>query len=239
MAQEYSFGRRVLMNDTLIVPTAIQNLDLSTVRERLLQKKGWTAEYADRLIEEYREYLALFYFHPGEELVPPTQDLDDVWHEHILDTRRYAEDCRMVFGRFIHHVPGLEQGTDRHAEGLSRTRRHWWQRFGRRHRHALSFQHNDSGGFDTVTLGSSCTSYMPPAQEHASFFDGWFSGGHSGGGGGGADFGGDSSTSSTDSGGAGDSASGSDGGSSGCSGGSSSCGGSGGGGGGGCGGGGN
>jgi hypothetical protein len=59
------------MNDTLIVPTAIQNLDLSTARERLLQKKGWTAEYADRLIEEYREYLALFYFHPGEELVPP------------------------------------------------------------------------------------------------------------------------------------------------------------------------
>jgi hypothetical protein len=207
------------MNDTLIVPAAIQNLDLSAVRERLLRKKGWTAEYADRLIEEYREYLALFYFHPGEELVPPTQDLDDVWHEHILDTRRYGEDCRMVFGRFIHHIPGLEPGTDRHAEGLSRTRRHWWQLFGRRNRHALSFQQNVGGGFDTVTLGSSCTSYMPPAHEHASFFDGWFSGGHSGGAGGGADFGGPSSTD----GGAGDSASGSDGSSAGCSSGSSSC----------------
>ena len=73
------------MDEALIVPTVIRNLDLSAVRERLIHKKGWTVEYADRLIEEYREYLALFYFHPGDELVPPTQDIDDVWHEHILE----------------------------------------------------------------------------------------------------------------------------------------------------------
>jgi hypothetical protein len=181
------------MDEALIVPTVIRNLDLSAVRERLVHKKGWTLAHADRLIEEYREYLALFYFHPGEELVPPTQEIDDVWHEHILDTQRYSEDCRVVFGRFIHHVPGLDHGTDRHTEGLHRTRRHWWQRFGRDRRHALSFRRNESGGFDTVTLGSSCTSYMPPAHEHSSFFDGWFSGGHSGGAGGGADFDGHSS----------------------------------------------
>jgi hypothetical protein len=179
------------MDEPLIVPPAIRNLDLGLVRERLIQKKGWTLEHAERLIEEYREYLALFYFHPGEELVPPTQELDDVWHEHILDTRRYAEDCQAVFGRFIHHVPGLEEGTDRHTDGLRRTRRHWWQRFGR---HRLSIRQNETGGFDTVTLGSSCSSYMPPPHEHASFFDGLFSGGHSGGAGGGADFDGQSSS---------------------------------------------
>ena len=150
--------RRALMDEALIVPTVIRNLDLSAVRERLVHKKGWTGAHADRLIEEYREYLALVYFHPGEELVPPTQEIDDVWHEHILDTQRYSDDCRVVFGRFIHHVPGLDHGTDRHTEGLHRTRRHWWQRFGRDRRHALSFQRNESGGFDTVTLGSSCTS---------------------------------------------------------------------------------
>jgi hypothetical protein len=210
------------MDESLVVPTVIRNLDLAAVRDRLIRKKGWTPDYADRLIEEYREYLALFYFHPDEELVPPTQDLDDVWHEHILDTQRYAEDCRRVFGRFVHHVPGLEHGTDRHADGLQRTRRHWWQRFGRDRRHALSFRRNESGGFDTVTLGGSCTSYMPPAHEHSSFFDGWFSGGHSGGAGGGADF--DGQSSSDDSGGGGDS--GSDGGGGSCGGGS--CGGGGG-----------
>jgi hypothetical protein len=206
------------MAKELIVPTVLRHLDLESVRKRLMKKKGWTAAHTDRLIEEYREYLALFYFHPGEELVPPSQELDDVWHEHILDTQRYAEDCQRVFGRFIHHVPGLEHGTDRHTEGLERTRRHWWQRFGRHRREKLSIRKNDSGGFDTVTYGSSCTSYMPPASDHASFFDGWFSGGHSGGAGGGADFGGHSSDSGSDTGSGGDSGGG-DGGGGGCGGG--------------------
>ena len=48
------------MDEALIGPTVIRNLDLSAVRERLVHKKGWTVAHADRLIEEYREYLALF-----------------------------------------------------------------------------------------------------------------------------------------------------------------------------------
>src|SRR6185436_10721057 len=126
--------------EELVVPAVIRDLDLEPVRKRLMRKKGWTSAHADRMIEEYREYLALFYFHPGEELVPPSQDLDDVWHEHILDTQRYSADCQRVFGRFIHHVPGLDQGTDRHTEGVQRTRRHWWQRFGWHRRDRLSFR---------------------------------------------------------------------------------------------------
>ncbi len=38
------------MDEQLVVPTVIRNLDLTSVRERLIQKKGWTAEYADRLV---------------------------------------------------------------------------------------------------------------------------------------------------------------------------------------------
>ena len=36
------------MHEALVVPTVIRNLDLSMLRERLIQKKGWTADYADR-----------------------------------------------------------------------------------------------------------------------------------------------------------------------------------------------
>jgi hypothetical protein len=220
------------MAEELVVPTVIHNLDLEAVRKRLITKKGWTSAHADRMIEEYREYLALFYFHPEDELVPPSQDLDDVWHEHILDTQRYSEDCQRVFGRFIHHVPGLEHGTHRHTEGLERTRRHWWQRFGRHRRDKLSFRRNDSGGLEMVMLGSSCTSYMPPASDHGSFFGGWFSGGESGGAGGGAEFGGhatdgNSGSDSGDAGGGGDSGGGDGGGGDGggCGGGGGGCGG--------------
>lgn len=176
------------MSEELTIPTTIRELDLDAVRRRLVEKKGWTVAHADRMVEEYREYLALFFHHPGEELVPPSQDLDDVWHEHILDTQQYTRDCDRVFGRFVHHVPGLDHGTDRHAEGLHRTRRHWWQRFGRHRQKQLTVGRDADGHLDVVTLGSSCSSYMPPAHEHSSFFGSLFEGGHSGGAGASAGF---------------------------------------------------
>ena len=174
------------MSEQLSIPTEIRNLDLDTVQRRLISKKGWTEQHAARMVEEYREYLTLFYHHPGDELVPPTQDLDDVWHEHILDTQRYASDCDRMFGRFIHHVPGLEHGTERHTEGLQRTRKHWWQLFGPERRRQLTVRRNEQGTVEAVTIGGSCSSYMPPAHEHGGLFGDLFAGGHSGGAGGGA-----------------------------------------------------
>ncbi|NJN86389.1 MAG: hypothetical protein HC881_08865 [Leptolyngbyaceae cyanobacterium SL_7_1] len=40
------------------------------------------------------------------QLVPP-DDIDQVWHYHILDTQKYATDCQHLFGYFIHHFPYL------------------------------------------------------------------------------------------------------------------------------------
>ncbi len=31
--------------------------------------------------------------------------VDKFWHQHILDTRKYAEDCERIFGFFFHHFP--------------------------------------------------------------------------------------------------------------------------------------
>ncbi len=41
--------------------------------------------------------------------------MDEVWHAHILDTRRYAADCDCVFGEFIHHYPYFGLG-DKHGD---------------------------------------------------------------------------------------------------------------------------
>ena len=35
----------------------------------------------------------------------PTSLMDEVWHFHILDTKRYAVDCKRLFDRFLHHRP--------------------------------------------------------------------------------------------------------------------------------------
>ena len=34
------------------------------------------------------------------------QDL--FWHLHILDTRQYIEDCKNIFGYYLHHNPFTE-----------------------------------------------------------------------------------------------------------------------------------
>ena len=57
-----------------------------------------------RAIADYLEFLYLVDRHPHSRLVP-TIEVDEVWHHHILDTRKYAEDCQTLFGRFIHHAP--------------------------------------------------------------------------------------------------------------------------------------
>jgi len=58
-------------------------------------------------IEEYKRFLILKMDNPGVPLAP-TDIMDKAWHIHILDTKRYAEDCEKMFGRFLHHRPSYE-----------------------------------------------------------------------------------------------------------------------------------
>lgn len=52
--------------------------------------------------------------HPGESIIPH-KEVDEVWHMHILDTRKYAADCENIFGHFLHHFPyfGMRGAHDR------------------------------------------------------------------------------------------------------------------------------
>ena len=55
----------------------------------------------------------------------PSEVVDDLWHEFILDTRHYEVFCRRAFGQFLHHSPAvvLAGGQKQQNEGL---RRCWW-----------------------------------------------------------------------------------------------------------------
>lgn len=54
----------------------------------------------------------------------PSQVVDDLWHEFILNTREYEAFCKKAFGRFMHHTPAVVLGSVRQANaGL---RRCWW-----------------------------------------------------------------------------------------------------------------
>jgi hypothetical protein len=65
---------------------------------------GWTENRALIAERDYKRYLAVTKVFDGYQPVP-NGDIDRFWHEHILDTRRYAADMEDLLGYFLHHYP--------------------------------------------------------------------------------------------------------------------------------------
>ena len=85
----------------------INALDLAPIKFKLMDTEeghGWSREYADRIETEYKRFLTLLVKHP-EASIAPSKEVDKFWHGHILDTMKYAEDCKNVFDYFLHHFP--------------------------------------------------------------------------------------------------------------------------------------
>lgn len=115
----------------------VKNLDLSSVKEKFLSRKGfwWKLRNdADNIENEYRQFLFLIASNRGKTVVPWSQNLDDFWHEHILDTKKYQDDCQSLFGEFIHHNPHLPKGTTAHDNATADTRQMYRDTFKRQRR---------------------------------------------------------------------------------------------------------
>jgi len=74
---------------------------------RLERKHGISAAEARKRVIAYKQFLALKAASldiDATKLSPPPL-IDRVWHEHVLDTKRYAPACLTAFGHPIHHDP--------------------------------------------------------------------------------------------------------------------------------------
>lgn len=110
------------MNARLAVWLKIVDLDLSLVRTNLQSRRYWDASKDIKKIDkEYRLFLYLIATNPRQMIVPWSDDLDELWHEHILDTKKYREDCYTIFGRFIHHNPHLPKGSNKQVQHFQKT----------------------------------------------------------------------------------------------------------------------
>lgn len=75
-----------------------------TFARRLARDNGWTDDYTSRVVEEYRRFLFLA-VHAGH-VVCPSEDVDQAWHQHLVDSRSYWEDlCGTVLRQPLHHAP--------------------------------------------------------------------------------------------------------------------------------------
>ena len=86
-----------------------RQLDLSPIAYQLMKSRSgavWTKAQTVKAIAQYLAFLYLTDCYPDRQLVPSVE-VDRVWHCHILDTSKYAEDCQFLFGYMIHHFPYL------------------------------------------------------------------------------------------------------------------------------------
>ena len=83
-----------------------------TFLHRLCRENGWTAEYGRQAIDEYKRFVYLAMVSPMP--VTPSDDVDQVWHLHLLYTRSYWNDMQAILGQPLHHGPtggGQDEGT--------------------------------------------------------------------------------------------------------------------------------
>jgi hypothetical protein len=99
--------------------------------DRLARENDWSPRHAQRAIEEYRRFifLATVAGHP----VTPSDQVDQVWHLHLLYTRLYwSRFCAEVLQHDLHHQPtvgGPEEGR-KFARWYERTLASYRQYFG-------------------------------------------------------------------------------------------------------------
>ena len=82
---------------------------LKLVSLERLQEHG---KFSDDDIADYKRFLAIRAaisqaVNPQAMLISPTDDIDAVWHAHLIDTCSYKTTCELLLGKngFIHHDP--------------------------------------------------------------------------------------------------------------------------------------
>jgi hypothetical protein len=88
---------------------------------RLASENGWSMSFAARAISEYRRFLYLTAV--AGHHVSPSDQVDQVWHLHLLYTESYWNRlCRDVLGMPLHHYPSTGGTAEREKFDL------WYRR---------------------------------------------------------------------------------------------------------------
>ena len=114
----------------------IKSIDFTQLKEKLMdpnEGKGWSKDECNDLELLYKDFLVLMLKYPEKSIVPTTM-IDEFWHAHILDTRKYHEDCKLIYGEYLHHFPyfGLRGESDKKdlEDSFTATKKLWVSEFG-------------------------------------------------------------------------------------------------------------
>jgi hypothetical protein len=80
------------------------NNSSQTFTDRLARENGWSHEFAIRAIIEYKKFIFLICV--SNQPLTPSDEVDQVWHLHLLYTHSYWDEfCDNIILKRIHHGP--------------------------------------------------------------------------------------------------------------------------------------
>jgi len=113
----------------------IYSTDLQPVIDRLVKIEKWSKKDAEEVTKQYRNYLFLKKKYPEHNL-PPSKDIDEAWHAHVLHTKDYREFCKQAFSnkkdQYLDHHPHIakEGSMERLNQLFEKTQNLYRQEFG-------------------------------------------------------------------------------------------------------------
>lgn len=137
-------------------------LDLEPIMVKLMdpvEGEAWTLEQALDAALWYRRFLYLNALYPDRSIVP-TPAMDTFWHYHILDTQKYADDCQLTFGYFLHHFPYFGMRGEEDKQNLMEASGETWKLF-RQHFNEVPATRLESKCTSSCT-GKSCSHCQAP-----------------------------------------------------------------------------
>lgn len=111
----------IKLKDNVLFMDDINNIDFTMIKLKLQdteEGQGWNQAQCNEGEREYKKFLGLKRTYPEKDIVP-NHMVDIFWHQHILDTVKYSEDCEAIFGYFLHHFPYFGMNGDQDARNLS------------------------------------------------------------------------------------------------------------------------
>lgn len=98
---------------------------------RLARENGWSAAYAGEVAREYRRFL--YIAARTDKPVTPSDEVDQAWHLHLLNSRHYWDIlCGRILQRPFHHDPAGGGAVEalRHRRQYQDTLAHYRKLFG-------------------------------------------------------------------------------------------------------------
>jgi hypothetical protein len=84
----------------------INSYDFTSIVSHAVQKNPQLnlIEKIDSVLTEYKNFM-LDCSTTTTPINVPNEEVDAIWHSHILFSKKYFEFCKQIAGRYIHHTP--------------------------------------------------------------------------------------------------------------------------------------